>query len=319
MLDLRGIKVIIIKREYIFLYSDDSDCNLYQAKVKFKAREGLNMQELRDRFLRLQRRAKELASLLAGYGRMEGDPSSNPYVMEALLLKMDKLKAGLELSQPVPNFSRWMDDQRLRLKPWKEKFKSDFGRKLEGKLEAKGLKLRGQYPNLYAGLYSLKPNFLQGEVAISWGPEPVKKVRLNSQEVIDSILRFEEGLKGSQFDPNSYLTLLRKAYRRALKGEEGERAPIIEVLGELAFLRQGDRFRSNPTKSNYTGYGRAQFGYDLYRLKKLKGEELSLWVATFEATKRRDKVVFVPDDEERGTRYAYLSIARQNRNQTALL
>ncbi len=266
------------------------------------------MKELRDRLLRFQRRAKELANLLAGYGRMEGEPSSNPFVMEALLLKMEKLKAGLEPGQLIPNLSRWLDDQRLRLKRWKEEFKSDFGRKLEGELQAKGFKLRGQYPNLYAGLYSLKPNFLQGEVAISWGPEPVKKIRLNPQEVVDSILRFEEELKGSPFEPDSYLSLLKEAYHRALRGGEGERALIVGVLGELAFLRQGDRFKANPIKSNYIGYGRAQFGYDLYRLRRIRGEELSLWVATFEATKRRDKVIFVPDDEEKGTRYAYLSI-----------
>ena len=155
------------------------------------------MKELRDRLLRFQRRAKELANLLAGYGRMEGEPSSNPFVMEALLLKMEKLKAGLEPGQLIPNLNSWLDEQKPKLKRWKEEFKSDFGRKLEGELQAKGFKLRGQYPNLYAGLYSLKPNFLQGEVAISWGPEPVKKVKLNSQEVIDSILRFEEELKGS--------------------------------------------------------------------------------------------------------------------------
>lgn len=266
------------------------------------------MKELRDGLLRFQRRAKELATLLAGYGRMEGDPSSNPFVMETLLLKMEKLRAGLELGPLCFKLNGWMDDQKLRLKRGKEEFKSDFGRRLEGELEAKGLKLRGQYPNLYAGLYSLKVNFIQGEIAIFWGPEPVKKVRLNPQEVVDSILRFEEGLKGSSFDPSSYLSLLREAYRRALKGDGGERAPIVAVLGELAFLRQGEKFRVNPTKSNYTGYGRAQFGYDLYQLKKLKGEELSLWVATFEATKRKDRVIFVPDDEERGTRYAYLSI-----------
>ena len=267
------------------------------------------MKELSNELSRFQRRAKELTTLMAGYQRMEGDSASNPFVMEGLLLKMEKLRAGLELGQLISTLNKWIDDQKIRLRGWKEGFKSDFGRRLEGELEAKRFRLRGQYPNLYAGLYSLKINFLGGDIQIFWGPEPVKRVRLNPQEVVESILRFEEGLKGGPFDPQSYLSLLREAYRRALKGvKEGERAPIIGVLGELAFLRQGERFRANPTRSNYVGYGRAQFGYDLYRLKRSRGEELSLWVATFEATKKKGKVIFVPDDEERGTRYAYLSL-----------
>ncbi len=267
------------------------------------------MKEIRSELLGLQRKAKELATLLAGYGRMEEDPSSNPFVMEGLLLKMEKLRAGLEFGQPISKLSEWIGNQKIRLKRWKEEFKSDFGLRLERALEVKGFKLRGQYPNLYAGLYSLKLNFLQGEIKILWGPEPVKKVRLNPQEVVESILRFEEGLKGDSFDPQSYLPLLREAYRRALRGErQGEKASIIAVLGELAFLQQGEKFRVNPTKSNYVGYGRAQFGYDIFRLKKSMGKQLTLWVATYEATKRRNKVIFVPDDEERGTRYAYLSI-----------
>ncbi len=266
------------------------------------------MKELREGLLRVQRRAKELAGLLAGYGRMDENPTSNPFVMEALLLKMEKLKAGLELGQLSSGLGRWMELQRPKLKRWKEEFKSDFGRRLEKELQTKGFKLRGQYPNLYAGLYSLRVNFLQGEIAIFWGPESVKKVGLDPEEVRDCILKFEQELKGDGFDADSYLAQLKEAYRRALGREVGEKAPIVKVLGELAFLRQGEKFRINPTKSNYTGYGRAQFGYDLYRLRKSKRDELSLWVATFEATKRKDRVIFVPDDEERGTRYAYLSV-----------
>jgi hypothetical protein len=85
---------------------------------------------------------------------------------------------------------------------------------------------------------------------------------------------------------------------------------LVDLLTELVFLQQPRAFRVDPTKRNFKEYGRCMFGYDLYRLKKtgLK-RSIRLYTATFDATRFKDKVIFVPEGEG-GTRYGYISFER---------
>ena len=111
--------------------------------------------------------------------------------------------------------------------------------------------------------------------------------------------------------------MLEKAYKRVLETYNylpGEKVPIVEVLVELTFLLQDRKFRINPTKINFKEYNRIFFAYDLYRIKnsqEAKEKGLTLYIATFDSTKFKDKVLFVPDNEREGTRYAYLAFEKK--------
>ena len=152
---------------------------------------------------------------------------------------------------------------------------------------------------------------------IYWGPEFIKKVRLSPSEIAKEIENFEKRLKNRPFELNSYLLLLERAYKRVLESYNylpGEKVPIVEVLVELTFLLQDRKFRINPTKINFKEYNRIFFAYDLYRIKnsrEAKERGLTLYIATFDSTKFKDKVLFVPDNEREGTRYAYLAFEKK--------
>jgi hypothetical protein len=115
---------------------------------------------------------------------------------------------------------------------------------------------------------------------------------------------------GSGLNEEELLQRIHSAYYRVVGGKRGEPAPIIEVLAELAYLLQSQKFRQDPRKENYRSYGRADFSYDLYRVRKYQSSNLSrlrLNVATRIDTRRRANFLWVPDDESgKGTTYSKL-------------
>jgi hypothetical protein len=125
--------------------------------------------------------------------------------------------------------------------------------------------------------------------------------------ILKEIQDFEKTLN-RPFVAEEFYKLLKQAYRQTVK-VEGERAPIIKVLQHLVFLIQPKSFWENPSKSNFRGYSRLQFAYDLYRLRKSRlGDRIVLITATFDQTKSRSTALFVPETDEKGSRYAYIVV-----------
>jgi len=77
-------------------------------------------------------------------------------------------------------------------------------------------------------------------------------------------------------------------------------------------LKLFGKFRENPRKDYYKSYNRADFSYDLYRIKEYQSKNtlqynLCLRVATREFTKQRYNFLWVPDNEsDKGTTYSHL-------------
>ncbi|HID92468.1 MAG TPA: hypothetical protein EYP60_00095 [bacterium (Candidatus Stahlbacteria)] len=274
----------------------------------------MEIKNIREELQKVQRNSRVIQKLLTQYERLKKDAISNAYKLEDLWLKIDKATKDLPIESTKAKIIEWLAVEKSELQKLKNEFQFHFGKQLEQTLKSKGMELRGQYPTLYTGLYKLVLTFEKGDVQIFWGPEFVKKVRLNPDEVASAIERFDKELKGRSWDPAVFFLNLRTAYKRVLtiaSRSIGERVPIVDVMDELVFLMQDKKFRSDPTKRNFRGYSRAFFGYDLYRLRRSgQAKELSLIVATFDTTKYKEKVIFVPESEERGTRYAYLVIGK---------
>jgi hypothetical protein len=274
----------------------------------------MEIKNIKDELQKAQRKSKAVQKLLAQYERLKKDAISNAYKLEDVWLKIDRVAKDLPIESAKAKIVEWLSIEKKELQKLKNEFQFHFGKELEQALKSKGFRLRGQYPTLYTGLYKMLLMFEKGEVQIFWGPELVKKVRLNTDEAATAIEAFEKELKGRSWDPEAFFLNLRNAYKRVLNTigkSEGERASIVDVMNELVFLMQDKRFKIDPTKRNFRGYSRAFFGYDLYRLRKSgQAKGLSLIVATFDATKYKEKVIFVPESDERGTRYAYLVIGK---------
>jgi len=272
----------------------------------------MEIKPIKDEIQKVQRKSRVVQKLLTQYEGLKKDAISNAYKLEDIWLKIDKAAKDLPIESTKAKIAEWLAVEKRELQKLKNEFQFHFGKELEKALKSKGFELRGQYPTLYTGLYKLVLTFEKGEAQIFWGPELVKKVRLNPDMVTAAIEGFEKELKGRSWNPEAFFLNLRNAYKRVLTTDsksEGERASIVDVMDELVFLMQDKKFKIDPIKRNFRGYSRAFLGYDLYRLRKSgHAKELSLVVATFDATKYKGKVIFVPESEERGTRYAYLVI-----------
>lgn len=260
--------------------------------------------------LAIQKGCKRLLTLFSRYTTMKKDLVMNVYKCEELILKIEKEITLHPIDGVKERILDWVREERGSIEKAKEEFIFQFANGLSDLLKTKGFELKGQYPNLYCGLYSIRLEFALGRVRIGWGPEHIGTSKLLPQEIVQFIERFERGLRERPFDPSDFASRLFEAYKRrlAIEGKEmGEKVSLVDLLNELVFLKQDKAFYQDPTKKNFKGYGRCMFGYDLYRLKKSnKMGPIRLYTATFDATRFKDKVIFVPEGKG-GTRYGYIS------------
>lgn len=191
-----------------------------------------------------------------------------------------------------------------------------FGTELEKELQKRGLSLSGHYPELKSGLFTIELDFEKWRSTLWYGPkqEHLTQCALSLAEIAKAIDN-ARGRLGSQLSNVDFLERLQNAYQRVLiitGSKDGDRAPIIKVLSELAYLLQEPRFHRDPRREHYKSYSRADFSYDLFRVRhseagNLFKQELRLVVATRAHTTRRPDFLWVPDDETgNGTVYSHL-------------
>jgi hypothetical protein len=270
--------------------------------------------ELVKKLAEIQKVAKTISALLKVYNNLKQDPVANAYKLGEVLSRIEKENHKNPSSELKEEVSAWIKKEVGTVYQAKDEARLSFGKELAEGLKGLGIVLRGQYPDLYAGLYHLKLEFEKGLCKLFWGPEPIKSLKLNSKEIISVLYRHNQSLRNRKFDLEDFYQNLYKAYQRALMSEEkeeGEKVPIVDVLNEFVFLIQTEKFRSDPKRQSFKEYTRIEFGYDLYLFrKKDPWGRLKLSVATFDATKSRLRALFVPDSEEEGTRYAYVALKR---------
>ena len=156
-------------------------------------------------------------------------------------------------------------------------------------------------------------DFKKGEAVLGYARLELARVPLDSDQILRERARQLAALD-SEFDPADYLARLYEAYRRALGLQKwGERVDLVDLLPELAFLLQSERFRKEPSKELFRPYSRVRFAYDLARLRKSRqlehlGARLSLGTATLGSTRDKSRVLYL---EEAQQGQYYLSLAFQ--------
>ncbi|MDI6703498.1 MAG: hypothetical protein QME40_02335 [bacterium] len=274
------------------------------------------MEEITSELKDLQKKIKGLLRLFTEFKGLKKDPLNNVYKLETTLSQIKKsIRSDYPISKVKDKVLNWIKPEEELIQRLKQEVRFKFGKELEEFLRQKGFRLHGQYPNLYAGLYLIKAEFERGVVSLFWGPEFIKKVKPEPAQIVEAISRFENELTCKDWKAEDFKSRLFEAYKRVLRINEKkveDKVPIIEVLRELVFLMQDKKFKASPTKANFREYSRAAFGYDLYRLKLSKEKDkLSLFIATYDATRSKEQTIFVPDScLTGGTRYAYLSISK---------
>ena len=271
--------------------------------------------ELRDYLAKSAKVFQRVGLLIKAIEALEKSPIDNVYRIEKLVDELQKAVVSLPLDdENKRRVESWLSARSSRLQADKDELRRAFGIKLEGFLKEQGFELKGQYPQLKAGLYTIEVDFDKAQTNIWYGPkqELMGRAKLSPSEVAKQVERTHKGLTGRPLNEESFLKKLHEAYLRTLSKmgrKEGEHAPILHVLAEYVFLEQDKKFYTDPRREHFKGYSRAFFSYDLYRLRqrRLLGKELSLVVATRADTVRRERFLWVPtDDKGNGTVYAYL-------------
>lgn len=198
----------------------------------------------------------------------------------------------------------------------KEDFIFDFGKKLRENFEKENLNITGSGENYSVGLMNIKIDFTAGKASLLFSRELLKGgIQLEPKAILAAYKVAEKRLIRKSFNGKEFIKDLYEAYRRAAllsALEIGKRINIIKVLRELAFLIQSNAFEVDPKKENYRGYGRAQFAYELYRLKsenifEYNNMKLNLGTATIDYAGKRQYSLYVPDDISGGNYIMYIS------------
>lgn len=165
-------------------------------------------------------------------------------------------------------------------------FKQTFGRELESGLKKIGFDLRGQYPLLKTGMYTLDVDFDKSKVTIWYGylQEKLASKKLSAIDVVKELLSQHKQITEHDFDDDTFI--------RTLHDIVGDRAPVKEIIKKFV-----DR-NVYGTKTKKTV--RACLSYDLHRLKTRRFDdmELSMVTATRSYTQHKADNLWVPTNDQ---------------------
>ncbi len=278
----------------------------------------LNMDSQKDLEKLLRGISKNLGLIkrdLWRYSRLK--EKGAPFLLRGVLESLERGLNGIsgDFGQFESTLSQTLETEGLTLKEREEEFFFEFVKTLEQLLKEKEITLSGQLPNLKAGVYRLKVNWEAKRVQIFFGPELLKSVSLDPHLICQGISDFADSMKKALIPPQEFIQVLHKGYERALKAhgkEDRERLPIMDVLKEIVFQIQDEKFLSDPSRGNFRPFGRIQFAVQLYQLRKngplrWKDRDLHLMVAPFDATFKKRMFLWVPDNEiGEGTRFSHI-------------
>ncbi|MBX3168553.1 MAG: hypothetical protein KF760_14145 [Candidatus Eremiobacteraeota bacterium] len=245
--------------------------------------------------------------------------------LSELIQKADLVKANKLLNQlqSVQNPPAPSGEAAAAVKSWCETEERQrplkFGKQLREAAEAAGVafqQLGASPPTVRLEPFTVELDFKKGEAEISFSRLELATVPLDCDQILRERARLLASLESADFEPAEYLGRVFEAYRRTLAAQNlkwGERVDLVEVLPELAFLQQSERFRKDPVREAFKPYGKVRFAYDLARLRRARqlehqGARLTLGTATLGSTRHKDRVLFL---EEAGQGQYYLSIAFQ--------
>lgn len=268
-----------------------------------------------DRVKAIVGAGQKLSRLLIAYRRLSSRPDLPVAAREKALAGIAASTVGFPDAEVRDELEQWLAAERARLAEAREELRFGFGGGLAAALSELGIVPRGQLPVVRVGMFSLRVDFDAGTAVLYWGPEVEKLaagVALTPDAAARAVREQLALLRKRGFPPARLAGLLRQSYRRWLGAgghEQGMRAPIVDLLAELALLIQPDAFRADPARGRFVEYPRVQFSHDLYRLRAAAaGEAPRLHVATFDSTTSRTKSLWVPDnDQGDGTHYSFVS------------
>ena len=267
----------------------------------------------------LAKNSRKLIKLIERYDNLRENIVDNAYLLEKKQQEIAKVIELVPAGEVRDSLGTWLNAQKNDLTKAKEDFRFNFGQELKMLSHNDGKELRGQYPLLRIGFFTLKLDFEFGEAALYFGPEIEKlksKMTLQPKLIWETIARYDNELRDFKFSVEETFSDLARAYKNRLaltNKSMGEKLLITEVMHEYVSLKQSKQFIIDPRRENFREYPRVKLSYLLFRLKNsdLYQRGLRLHVATFDATTNKLHSIWVPDNEEGdGTYYSYISFEK---------
>jgi ElaB/YqjD/DUF883 family membrane-anchored ribosome-binding protein len=192
---------------------------------------------------------------------------------------------------------------------------------LETLLKDAGFTLSGHYPELLCGVFTIVfETTTKGMTAsLYYGPRIARLATVpggDVEKIAAAVVEATRELEESLIEADSFHELLHQAWTQlhARRGNQSSQGPlpILEVLAELCFARQTDRFRRNPVRAAFQPYGQVSFSYQLQRQGRTEDEaqELVLGIATREDVKKKESLWIPRKQGGLGTHYSTLTYRR---------
>ena len=250
--------------------------------------------------------------LLVVIQRLEANRALNLYALAEKCGQLQRL-LDQQSADASEELLRWMRAYRQSLDADLAERRQQFGAALADGLAPLGLRLKGQYPKLHAGLFVFDLNLDKGRCRIWYGPEQERLVEtsLDAAKVVDQVQRLQNSL-GSGCDLQEWLDLVRRADPPPRLDQPQGVIALPTLLPYLAIFLQEESFRTDPTKEKYRNYGRADFSYDLYSYGDAS-IPFRLAIANRQQTRHRSDFLWVPTrlDVETGNYYATLVLKEE--------
>jgi hypothetical protein len=258
---------------------------------------------------------ESLLKLLTDIRKLDAKRAANAFKLRTKTLQIGRRldRSVAEASEADEALRVWLAQYDRQLEEAVVRQRQQFGGDLADRLAPQGLRLKGQYPKLSAGLFTFTLNFEKGRCAIWYGPEQEKlsETALDAAKVADTARKLWAKL-GSGLEPLALLAKLDHAYRHARLDRTDGPLLLTALLPYMAWQVQNERFRSDPRKDRYRGYGRADFSYDLFRMRGVS-PAFRLAIATRQQATKRGNFLWVParEDVEGGDYFATLDVKEE--------
>ncbi|MBN2620714.1 hypothetical protein JXB22_06435 [candidate division WOR-3 bacterium] len=279
-----------------------------------------DLHESIEQLKKASRETRKIVKLLALFAEDAALPVENAYILEKQCTDIEKHLVTLPESTLKNELQQWLAAERGRIAENKEEFKIQFGQKLQALFAQKNTTVKGQYPLLRIGFYTLKLDFEFGQATLFFGPEIEKiisRITLHPQAVFGSIISYDKKLRALDHSPQEYLERLKEAYALVIRfhGKSlGEKVLLSDVLREFVVRQQNKRFFIDPQKSHFTEFPRVRLAYILYQIKQAGIAEhgLHFHVATFDATTDKLQSFWILENEQgEGTHYSHISFEKR--------
>jgi hypothetical protein len=277
------------------------------------------VKEIIDSLRTLVNSLNRIIKLINAHNRIKENSVDNAYLLEKNIGEIERLISELPDLELKNRLNTWLKKEKQDVEVFKEDFRFKFGKELTALFSKEGKRIKGQYPILRVGFYTLKLDFQFGEATLFFGPEIEKiksKIPLQPKIIFETIKKYDNDLRTIKSTPEEIFKGLYKAYHNRLNLANksfGEKLLITEVLNEYVMLKQSKKFFIDPQKSNFHEYSRVKLSYMLYLLKKsnLLEKGIRLHVATFDATVDKIHSIWILENEDgEGTHYSQISFEK---------